>query len=63
VVDEDLVLRAPEFYELSRVDFDLIVGVERRGVGVVASFDRSIDGVTTVARIEPPVVPPTSRRP
>jgi hypothetical protein len=60
------VLRAPEIYELPRVDFAeacLIASAERSGVGVVASSERSIDGVIAVARIEPPVVPPTSRRP
>lgn len=57
LVDEELVLRAVEIYELHRIDFAeayLVASAERSGVGVIASFDRSIDRVTTVARIEPP---------
>jgi predicted nucleic-acid-binding protein len=56
VVDEDLVLRAIEVYELDRLDFAeayLVASAERSGVGAVASFDRSIDRVRSVERIEP----------
>ncbi|MGH9102261.1 MAG: PIN domain-containing protein [Acidimicrobiales bacterium] len=56
VVDEDLLLRAVEVYEAARLDFAdayLVASAERSGVGAVASFDRSIDRVLTVARIEP----------
>ena len=56
VVDEDLLLRAVEIYELDRLDFAeayLVASAERAGVGAVASFDRSIDRVRTVERIEP----------
>lgn len=56
VVDEDLLLRAIEVYEIDRLDFAeayLVASAERAGVGAVASFDRSIDRVTTVTRIEP----------
>ena len=61
VVDEGLLLRAVEVYELDRLDFAeayLVASAERSAVGVVASFDRSIDRVTTVVRLEPPEVPP-----
>ena len=54
VVDEDLLLRAVEVYELDRLDFTeayLVASVERSGVGIVASFDRSIDRVRTVERM------------
>ena len=56
VVDEDLLLRAIELYELERLDFAdayLVSSAERSGVGAIASFDRAIDRVTTVTRIEP----------
>lgn len=55
VVDEDLLLRTIEVYEIDRLDFAeayLVASAERTGVGAVASFDRSIDRVTTVTRIE-----------
>ncbi|MHB8328568.1 MAG: PIN domain-containing protein [Acidimicrobiales bacterium] len=57
VVDDTLLLRATEIYEIDRLDFAeayLVASAERSGVGIVASFDRSIDRVTTVARLEPP---------
>lgn len=56
VVDKGLLLRAVEVYEVDRLDFAeayLVASAERAGVGAVASFDRSIDRVPTVARIEP----------
>lgn len=56
VVDEDLLLRAVEVYELERLDFAeayLVARAERTGVETVASFDRSIDRVRTIERIEP----------
>lgn len=56
VVDEALLLRAIEVYELDRLDFAeayLVASAERAGVHAVASFDRSIDRVATVARVEP----------
>ncbi len=61
VVDEGLLLRAAEVYELDRLDFAeayLVASAERSAVGVVASFDRSIDRVTTVVRLEPPKARP-----
>ncbi|MHB8221066.1 MAG: PIN domain-containing protein [Acidimicrobiales bacterium] len=57
VVDATLLLRATEIYGIDRLDFAeayLVASAERSGVGIVASFDRSIDRVTTVARLEPP---------
>jgi predicted nucleic-acid-binding protein len=56
VVDEELLLRAVEVYEIERLDFAeayLVASAERSGVETVASFDRSIDRVTTIRRIEP----------
>ena len=56
VLDEELLLRAVEIYEVDRLDFAdayLVASAESSGVGVVASFDRSIDRVGTVQRDEP----------
>jgi predicted nucleic acid-binding protein len=56
VVDVDLLQRAVEVYEVHRLDFAdayLVASAERTGVGVIASFDRTIDRVTTVRRDEP----------
>ena len=56
VVDEELLLRAVEIYEIHRLDFAdayLVASAESTGVGVVASFDRSIDRVGTIRRDEP----------
>jgi predicted nucleic-acid-binding protein len=56
VADAPLLLRALEVYEVYRVDFAeayLVACAEASGVGIVASFDRSIDRVPTVTRIEP----------
>lgn len=56
VIDEELVLRAVEIYETARLDFAdayLVACAESTGVGVVASFDRSIDRVGTIRREEP----------
>ncbi|MEO6317409.1 MAG: PIN domain-containing protein [Acidimicrobiales bacterium] len=58
-VDLALLLRAIEVYETDRVDFagaHLVACAESTGVGRVASFDRSIDRVDTVERVEPPPV-------
>jgi predicted nucleic acid-binding protein len=56
VIDLQLLQRAVEVYEVHRLDFAdayLVASAERTGVGVVASFDRSIDRVGTVRREEP----------
>jgi predicted nucleic acid-binding protein len=58
-VDPALLLRAVEVYEIDRIDFAqayLVASAESTGVGKVASFDRSIDRVDTIERIEPPPV-------
>lgn len=55
-VDPALLLRAIEVYETDRLDFAeayLVACAESTGIGRVASFDRSIDRVDTVDRIEP----------
>jgi predicted nucleic acid-binding protein len=56
VLDADLLQRAVEVYEVHRLDFAdayLVASAERTGVGIIASFDRGIDRVTTVRREEP----------
>ena len=56
VVDPALLLRAIEVYESDRLDFAeayLVACAESTGVGRIASFDRSIDRVSTVHRVEP----------
>ena len=56
VVDVAMLLRAVEVYETDRLDFAeayLVACAESTGVGRVASFDRSIDRVQSVQRIEP----------
>ncbi len=56
VQDRDLLHRAVEVYDVVRLDFAeayLVASAERTGVGVIASFDRSIDRVPTVRRVEP----------
>ena len=56
VVDADLLQRAVEVYEVHRLDFAdayLVANAERTGIGVIASFDRSIDRVATIRREEP----------
>jgi predicted nucleic acid-binding protein len=56
-VDSALLLRAIEVYEIDGIDFAeayLVACAESSGVNRIASFDRSIDRVGTVERIEPP---------
>ena len=55
-VDTALLLRAVEVYEVDRLDFAeayLVACAESTGIGRIASFDRTIDRVQTVERIEP----------
>ncbi len=55
-VDPALILQAVEVYETDRIDFAeayLVACAESTGVGRIASFDRSLDRVDTVARVEP----------
>jgi predicted nucleic acid-binding protein len=56
VVDAPLLLRALELYEVHRLHFAdayLSACAEASGLGVVASFDRAIDRVGTIKRLEP----------
>lgn len=56
VVDEHVLLRAVEVYEVDRLDFAeayLVAAAESSGVGRIASFDRSIDRVESVVRVSP----------
>jgi predicted nucleic acid-binding protein len=56
VLDPAVLLRALEVYETERLDFAeayLVAQAERSGVGMVASFDKAIDRVATVRRLEP----------
>jgi predicted nucleic acid-binding protein len=58
-VDHALLLRAIEVFETERVDFAeayLVACAESTGVGKVASFDRSLDRVRSIERIEPPML-------
>ena len=56
VLDAELLQRVVEVYEVHRLDFAdayLVASAERTGVGIIASFDRSIDRVASVRREEP----------
>jgi predicted nucleic acid-binding protein len=56
VVDDDLLFRTVEVYDVLRLDFAdayLVASAERTGVVEVVSFDRAIDRVGTVRRVEP----------
>ena len=53
----ELLLRAIELYEADRLDFAdayLCAAGEISGIGTVASFDRRIDKVASIRRLEPP---------
>ncbi len=56
VADAELLLRSIEVYEVHGLDYAeayLVASAERSGIGAIASFDRSIDRVPTIRRIEP----------
>lgn len=56
VEDPALLSRSIEVYEaygLSFADAYLVASAEQTGIGRIASFDRGIDRVSTVERIEP----------
>ena len=56
-VDPALLLRAVEVYELDGLDFAeayLVACAETTGINEIATFDRSVERVATVRRIEPP---------
>jgi predicted nucleic acid-binding protein len=55
-VDPALLLRALEVYEVDRLDFAeayLVACAEAAGVGAAASYDRSLDRMSTIRRVEP----------
>lgn len=55
-LDPALLLRSVEIYETHGVDFAeayLAASAEAAGVGQVASFDRSLDRVPSIMRVEP----------
>lgn len=55
-VDDALLFRTIELYEVERLDFAdayLVASAEASGVRRVASFDRRIDRVASVERVEP----------
>jgi predicted nucleic acid-binding protein len=55
VIDAPVLLRSLELYELERLDFAqayLVASAEATGVGAILSFDRSLDRVETVERVE-----------
>jgi predicted nucleic-acid-binding protein len=56
VEDRVLLVRAMDVYERSRVDFAdayLVALAERTAARLIVSFDRSLDRVETVTRVEP----------
>jgi len=55
-IDPALLLRAIEVYDVDGLDFAeayLVACAESTGVGTIASFDRAIDRLATVTRVEP----------
>ena len=55
-LDPALLLRSLEIYEIHGVDFAeayLAASAEVAGISEIASFDRSLDRVPTITRIEP----------
>ena len=55
-LDPALLLRALEVYETHRIDFAeayLVASAEASGINDIISYDRSIDRVPSVHRIEP----------
>lgn len=55
IADHDLILRAIELYELQRLDFAeayIAAAAELTGIAAVASFDRALDRVDAIERIQ-----------
>lgn len=55
-LDPSLLLRSLEVYETHRIDYAeayLVASAETAGIDDIVSFDRSIERVATVTRIEP----------
>jgi len=60
-IDPAMLLRAIEVYELDRPDFAeayLVAAAETSGVTRIASFDRAIDRVAGIERVEPALPEP-----
>lgn len=56
MVDETVLIRSLEIYEVERLDFAeayLAAQAEATGIGEIVSFDRSIDRLPTIRRREP----------
>lgn len=56
VIDVALLLRSLELYEVAGLDFAeayLVASAEPSGINNIASFDRQIDRIPTVNRVEP----------
>jgi predicted nucleic-acid-binding protein len=56
VIDTPMLLRALEVYEVERLDFAeayLVASAEATGVTRIMSFDRAIDRVESILRVEP----------
>jgi predicted nucleic-acid-binding protein len=54
-VDRAALLRALEVYEVDRLDFAeayLVAQAEATGVGAILTFDRTVDRIPTVTRLE-----------
>jgi len=54
--DEMVLMRAIEVYATDRLDFAeayLVARAERSGIATIASFDRSIDRIATISRLDP----------
>jgi predicted nucleic-acid-binding protein len=55
-IDPPALLRALEVYEVDRLDFAeayLVAQAESTGVSAILTFDRSVDRIDTVSRLEP----------
>jgi predicted nucleic-acid-binding protein len=55
-VDRASLLRALEVYEVDRLDFAeayLVAQAEATGVRTILTFDRTVDRIATVTRLEP----------
>ncbi len=60
VTDDALLIRALEVYEVDRLDFAeayLVACAESSRIRTIASFDRSVDRIASVARVEPGAEP------
>jgi predicted nucleic acid-binding protein len=58
-VDPALLLQTIEVYEIDGVDFAeayLVASAESTGVGRIVSYDRSLDRIRSIERVEPPTL-------